>query len=109
MLRNVDAFYGGDVISCLFEQITTWSETLRPYAAGDLSSGTRSALPQRQVSEGRPHSRRLDTFAPLGAVPRSNRPSGDEHLAASIIEAAGDGLSASEAAISTPREYSGCP
>jgi hypothetical protein len=31
---DLDTFYG-DAISCLFEQITTWSGTLRPYAAGE--------------------------------------------------------------------------
>ena len=46
----------------LFEQITTWSGTRRPYAAGDLLSGVRTKLRTLQISEARhryPASRHL--------------------------------------------------
>jgi len=95
---DLDTFYG-DAISCLFEQIMTWSGTLRPYAAGDLLSGVRTKLRTLGVSERRHLSRRLDTSDGLDALPWSIGPSGEELLAESIIEAAGDGLAASDAAV----------
>jgi hypothetical protein len=95
---DLDTFFG-DAISCLFEQITTWSGTLRPYAAGDLLSGVRTKLRTLGVSEARHRTRRLDTSDGLEALPGSIGPSGQELLAASITEAAGDGLAASDAAV----------
>jgi len=95
---DLDTFYG-DAVSCLFEQITTWAGTRRPYAAGDLLSGVRVKLRTLQVSEARHRSRCLDSSAALEDIPRSLGPSGEELLAASIIEAAGDGLAALDAAV----------
>jgi hypothetical protein len=96
--NDLDAFYG-DATSALFEQITTWSGTQRPYAAGDLLSGVRTKLRTLQISERRHRSRRLDTSDGLNTRPGSIGPSGEELLAASIAEAAGDGLAASDAAV----------
>jgi hypothetical protein len=95
---NLDTFYG-DAISSLFEQITTWSGTLRPYAAGDLLSGVRVKLRTLHVSEARHRSRRLDSSGALEALPGSIGPSGEELLASSIIEATGLGLPAVDAAV----------
>ena len=96
--NDLDAFYG-DAVSCLFEQITTWAGTLRPYAAGDLLSGVRVKLWTLHVSELRHRSRRLDSADALDTLPGSIGPSGEELLAASIIEATGDRLAASESAV----------
>jgi hypothetical protein len=95
---DLDAFYG-DAVSCLFEQITTWSGTLRPYAAGDLLSGVRVKLWTLHVSELRHRSRRDDSSDSLDTVPGSIGPGGEELLAAAIIEATGDGLVASQGAV----------
>jgi hypothetical protein len=106
--NDLDAFYG-DAVSCLFEQIRMWSGTQRPYAAGDLLSGVRTKLRTLQVSEARHRSRRLDTSAALEAIPGSIGPSGEELLAASIIEAAGDGLAASDATVLYATRVLGLP
>jgi hypothetical protein len=95
---DLDTFYG-DAISCLFEQITTWSGTLRPYAAGDLLSGVRVKLWTLHVSEARHRSRRLDSSASLDTLPGSIGPGGEELLAAAIIEATENGLPASQGAV----------
>ena len=95
---DLDTFYG-DAISCLFEQITTWSGTLRPYAAGDLLSGVRVKLWTLHVSELRHRSRRLDSSDALDTLPGSIGPGGEELLATAIIEATGDGLAASPGAV----------
>jgi hypothetical protein len=96
--NDLDAFYG-DAISCLFEQITTWSGTLRPYAAGDLLSGVRVKLWTLHVSELRHRSRRADSCDSLDTVPGSIGPGGEELLAAAIIEATENGLPASHGAV----------
>jgi hypothetical protein len=96
--HDLDAFYG-DAISCLFEQITTWSGTLRPYAAGDLLSGVRVKLWTLHVSELRHRSRRAGSADSLDTVPGSIGPSSEELLAAAIIEATENGLAASEGAV----------
>jgi len=70
---NLDTFYS-DAISALFEQITTWSGTLRPYAAGDLLSGVRVKLWTLHVSELRHRSRRADSSDALDTVPGSIGP-----------------------------------
>jgi hypothetical protein len=95
---DLDAFCG-DAVSCLFEQITTWSGTLRPYAAGDLLSGVRVKLWTLHVSELRHRSRGADSSDSLDTVPGSIGPGGEELLAAAIIEATGDGLVASQGAV----------
>jgi hypothetical protein len=105
---DLDTFYG-DAVSCLFEQITTWSGTRRPYAAGDLLSGVRTKLRTLQISETRHRSRRLGTSAALEALPGSIGPSGEELLAASMHEAAGDGLAASDAAVLYATRVLGLP
>jgi hypothetical protein len=106
--NDLDAFYG-DAVSCLFEQITTWSGTRRPYAAGDLLSGVRTKLRTLQMSERRHRSRRLDSSDALEALPGSIGPSGEELLAASIHEAAGEGLAASEGAVLYATRVLGLP
>jgi hypothetical protein len=106
--NDFDAFYG-DTVSCLFEQITTWAGTRRPYAAGDLLSGVRTKLRTLQISEARHGSRRLDTPAALEALPGSIGPSGEELLAACIHEAAGDGLAGSDAAVLYATRVLGLP
>jgi hypothetical protein len=105
---DLDTFYG-DAISCLFEQITAWSGTLRPYAAGDLLSGVRVRLRTLHVSEARHRSRRLDTSAALEALPGSIGPSGEELLAAAITEATGPGLPAVDAAVLYATRVLGLP
>jgi hypothetical protein len=96
--NDLDAFYG-DAVSCLFEQITTWSGTLRPYAAGDLLSGVRVKLWTLHVSELRHRSRRLDSSDSLDTVQGSIGPCGEELLATAIIEATENGLPASQGAV----------
>jgi hypothetical protein len=106
--NDLDAFYG-DAVSCLFEQITAWAGTLRPYAAGDLLSGVRTKLRTLQISEARHRTRRLETSDGLDVMPGSIGPSGEELLAASIIEAAGDGLMTSEGAVLYATRVLGLP
>jgi hypothetical protein len=96
--HDLDAFYG-DAVSCLFEQITTWAGTLRPYAPGDLLSGVRVKLWTLHVSELRHRSRRLDSSACLDTLAGSIGPCGEELLAEAICEATGDGLAASDGAV----------
>jgi hypothetical protein len=96
--NDLDTFYG-DAVSCLFEQITTWSGTLRPYAAGDLLSGVRVKLWTLHVSELRHRSRRLDSSDSLDTVQGSIGPCGEELLATAIIEATENGLPASQGAV----------
>jgi hypothetical protein len=105
---DLDTFCG-DAISALFEQITTWSGTLRPYAAGDLLSGVRTKLRTLHASEARHRTRRLDTSDGLDTLPGSIGPSGEELLAGSIIEATGDGLAANDAAILYATRVLGLP
>src|SRR5664279_4650148 len=66
--QDVDGFLA-DAISCLWEQITVWSGMVRPYAAGDLLSGTRTRLRTLQATERRHRSRRVDTPDALDLVP----------------------------------------
>jgi hypothetical protein len=99
---------GGDAISCLFEQITTWVGTLRPCAAGDFLSGVRTKLRMLQINESRHRTRRLVTCDGLDAQPGSIGPSGEE-LLASILEAAGEGLAASDAAVLYAARVLGLP
>jgi len=105
---DLDTFYG-DAISALFEQITTWSGTLRLYAAGDLLSGVRTKLRTLGVSEARHRTRRLDSSDELDTLPGSIGPSGEELLAASIAEAAGHGLGANDAAVLYATRVLGLP
>jgi hypothetical protein len=106
--NDLDAFYG-DAMSCLFEQITTWAGTRRPYAAGDLLSGVRTKLRTLQISEARHRTRRLDSSDGLESLPGSIGPSGEELLATSITGAAGEGLAAGDAAVLYATRVLGLP
>jgi hypothetical protein len=46
---DVDALFA-DAISCHWEQTITWSETMRPYAAGDLLPGVGTRIRTLQAS-----------------------------------------------------------
>jgi DNA-directed RNA polymerase specialized sigma24 family protein len=72
-------------------------------------SGVRTKLRTLGVSEARHRSRRLDTSDGLDTLPGSIGPSGEELLAASIIEATGDGLAASDAAVLYATRVLGLP
>jgi hypothetical protein len=95
---DLDAFYA-DAISCLWEQITTWSGTWRPYAAGDLISGTRTRLRTLQATERRHRSRRVDTPDALDLLPARGDRSGEELLATALADATGQGLTVADAAV----------
>jgi len=95
---DLDAFYA-DAISCLWEQITVWSGTTRPYAAGDLLSGTRTRLRTLQATERRHRSRRVDTPDALDLVPAIGDRSGEELLATALADATGQGLTVADAAV----------
>jgi hypothetical protein len=93
---DLDQFFV-DAISSLWEQIITWSGTTRPYAAGDLLSGVRTRLRTLQASERRHRCRRADTPDALDLIPASIGRSGEELLAAELIEATGQRLTPADA------------
>jgi hypothetical protein len=96
--QDVDGFLA-DAISCLWEQITVWSGMVRPYAAGDLLSGTRTRLRTLQATERRHRSRRATTPEGLEVFLAKGDRSGEELLANALAEATGDGLAAADAAV----------
>ena len=100
MLRSadVDAFHA-DAISALWELTTRWSGTHRPYAAGDLLSGVRTRLRTLQSSERRHRSRQSGTPGELDTLPASIGRTGEELLAAAIVDAIGHGLTIADAAV----------
>jgi hypothetical protein len=95
---DLDQFFV-DAISCLWEQIITWSGTTRPYAAGDLLSGVRTRLRTLQATERRHRSRRADTPDALDLIPASIGRTGEELLATELIEATGQGLTPADASL----------
>ena len=95
---DFDAFYG-DAISALWELTTRWSGTHRPYAAGDLLSAVRTRLRTLQSSERRHRSRQSDTPGELDTLPASIGRTGEELLAAAIVDATGHGLTIADAAV----------
>jgi len=95
---DLDQFFV-DAISCLWEQIITWSGTTRPYAAGDLLSGVRTRLRTLQATERRHRCRRADTPDGLDLIPGSIGRSGEELLAAALMEAAGHRLTPADASL----------
>ena len=95
---DLDQFFV-DAISCLWEQIITWSGTTRPYAAGDLLSGVRTRLRTLQASERRHRSRRVDSPDALDLIPGSIGRTGEELLATELIEVTGHGVTAADASL----------
>src|SRR5674476_1611487 len=95
---DIDAFYG-DAISALWELTTRWSGAHHPYAAGDLLSGVRTRLRTLQSSERRHRSRQSSTPDPLDTLPASIGRTGEELLAAALVDATGHGLKAADAAV----------
>src|SRR5674476_1215578 len=95
---DFDAFYV-DAISALWELTTRWSGTNRPYAAGDLLSGVRTRLRTLQSSERRHRSRQSGTPGELDTLPASIGRTGEELLAAAIVDAIGHGLTIADAAV----------
>ena len=95
---DLDHFFV-DAISCLWEQIITWSGTTHPYAAGDLLSGVRTRLPTLQASELRHRCRRVDSPDALDLIPASIGRTGEELLAAELIDATGHGLTPADASL----------
>ena len=95
---DLDAFYA-DAISALWELTTSWSGTHRPYAAGDLLSGVRTRLRTLQSSERRHRCRQASTPDPLDTFPASIGRTGEELLAAALVDATGHGLTISDAAV----------
>ncbi len=95
---DLDAFFS-DAISCLWEQITTWSGTWHAYAAGDLLSGARTRLRTLQTTERRHRSRRADTPDALDLVPAVGDRSDEELLASALTDATGHGLAVADAAV----------
>jgi len=95
---DLDQFFV-DAISSLWEQIITWSGTTRPYAAGDLLSGVRTRLRTLQVTERRHRCRRVDSPDVLDLIPGSIGRTGEELLAAELMEAAGQRLTAADASL----------
>src|ERR1035437_3151347 len=95
---DFDAFYG-DAISALWELTASWSGTHRPYAAGDLLSAVRTRLRTLQVSERRHRCRQTSTPDPLDTLPASIGRTGEELLAAAIVDATGHGLTIADAAV----------
>jgi hypothetical protein len=88
-----------DAISCLWEQIITWSGTTHPYAAGDLLSGVRTRLRTLQASERRHRCRRVDSPDALDLIPASIGRTGEELLAAELIDATGHRLTPADATV----------
>src|ERR1035441_6022193 len=95
---DLDAFYG-DAISALWELTTRWSGTHRPYAAGDLLSAVRTRLRTLQATERRHRCRQASTPDPLDTLPASIGRTGEELLAAAIVDATGHGLTIADAAL----------
>ena len=95
---DLDQFFV-DAISCLWEQIITWSGTTHPYAAGDLLSGVRTRLRTLQASERRHRCRRVDSPDALDLIPASIGRTGEELLAAELIDATGHGLTPADATV----------
>ncbi len=94
---DLDAFYA-DAISALWELTTNWSGTHRPYAAGDLLSAVRTRLRTLQATERRHRCRQTSTPDPLDTLPASIGRTGEELLAAAIVDATGHGLTIADAA-----------
>jgi hypothetical protein len=95
---DLDAFHA-DAVSALWELTTRWSGTHRPYAAGDLLSGVRTRLRTLQSSERRHRSRQSASPAALDALPASIGRTGEELLAAALVDATGHGLTIADAAV----------
>ena len=95
---DFDAFYG-DAISALWELTTRWSGTHRPYAAGDLLSAVRTRLRTLQATERRHRCRQTSTPDPLDTLPASIGRTGEELLAAAIVDATGHGLTIADASV----------
>jgi len=95
---DLDQFFV-DAISCLWEQIITWSGTTRPFAAGDLLSGVRTRLRTLQARERRHRCRRADSPDALDLIPATIGRSGEELLAAELIEATRHGLTPADASL----------
>jgi len=95
---DFDAFYA-DAISALWELTTRWSGTHRPYAAGDLLSAVRTRLRTLQATERRHRCRQTSTPDPLDTLPASIGRTGEELLAAAIVDATGHGLTIADAAV----------
>jgi DNA-directed RNA polymerase specialized sigma24 family protein len=95
---DLDAFYA-DAISALWELTTNWSGTHRPYAAGDLLSAVRTRLRTLQATERRHRCRQTSTPDPLDTLPASIGRTGEELLAAAIVDATGHGLTIADAAV----------
>src|ERR1035437_3825946 len=95
---DLDHFFV-DAISCLWEQIITWSGTTHPYAAGDLLSGVRTRLRTLQASERRHRCRCVDSPDALDLIPASIGRTGEELLAAELIDATGHGLTPADATV----------
>jgi hypothetical protein len=95
---DFDAFYA-DAISALWELTTRWSGTHRPYAAGDLLSGVRTRLRTLQATWRRHRCRQTSTPDPLDTLPASIGRTGEELLAAALVDATGHGLTIADAAV----------
>jgi hypothetical protein len=95
---DFDAFYG-DAVSALWELTTRWSGAHRPYAAGDLLSGVRTRLRTLQATERRHRYRQTSTPDPLATLPASIGRTGEELLAAALVDATGHGLTIADAAV----------
>jgi len=95
---DLDAFHA-DAVSALWEQIITWSGTTHPYAAGDLLSGVRTRLRTLQSSERRHRCRQSGTPGELDTLPASIGRTGEELLAAALVDATGHGLTIADAAV----------
>src|ERR1035437_4501189 len=74
---DLDHFFVA-AISCLWEQIITWSGTTHPYAAGDLLSAVRTRLRTLQASERRHRCRRVDSPDALDLIRSEERRVGKE-------------------------------
>jgi hypothetical protein len=96
--RDLDGFYV-DAISALWELTMNWSGAYRPYAAGDLLSAVRTRLRTLQASEHRHRSRQASTPDALDTLPAGSSPTGQELLAAALVDATGHGLNPTDAAI----------
>src|ERR1035437_948537 len=92
---DFDAFYA-DAISALWELTTSWSGTHRPYAAGDLLSAVRTRLRTLQAAERR-HRCRQASPAALDTLPASIGRTGEELLAAALVDATAHGLTIADA------------
>jgi DNA-directed RNA polymerase specialized sigma24 family protein len=95
---DLDALHA-DAVSALWELTTRWSGTHRPYAAGDLLSAVRTRLRTLQATERRHRCRQTSTPDPLDTLPASIGRTGEELLAAALVDAIGHGLKAADAAV----------